>query len=316
MPESTMSLFTEAVVLPDVDVTFGTCQTGCASANNHMKRSWIMVVDSLQRVTVDGAEMALWDIGAGDPVLLLHGGSGDECLAVIQEPALTDNFRVIHFQRAGYAISRGDPGPSTIQEMAAQVRAIMQQLGIERAHIEGLSLGGTIALQYAHDYPETVQSLALLEPGIPGVLGKYPDLLAVMGNVGQLYEVGDREGAMHGFLAELAGSNYDEELSRYLPEGWRERVNYELDVLMQNDSPASNQWEFTRDDAARITCPVLNVTGERSRPYFTETHELMKEWFPQAENVVIPDTGHFMLETNPARCAEELARFFSKYPIT
>jgi pimeloyl-ACP methyl ester carboxylesterase len=79
-----------------------------------------MVVDSMQRVTVDGAELALWDIGSGDPVLFIHGGSGDECLAVIQEPVLTENFRVIHFQRPGYAISGGDSGLSTVSAMAAQ----------------------------------------------------------------------------------------------------------------------------------------------------------------------------------------------------
>jgi pimeloyl-ACP methyl ester carboxylesterase len=274
-----------------------------------------VVTEAMQRVTVDGIELALWDIGSGDPVLFIHGGTGDECLAAIQEPALTKSFRVIHFQRAGYALSRGKPGPATIQEMAAQARSVVDHLGIQKMHVEGLSLGATIALQYAHDHPETVQSLAILDPGLPQVMGKYPDLLAVMGNLGERYASSDREAVMHGFLAEFGGPNYDEELSRHLPEGWRERLNFELDVLMQNDAPASNHWEFTSDNARRITCPVLNVTGERSRPYFHEIHELLKEWFPQAESVVLPDSSHFMLEMNPKGSAEVMADFFRKHPI-
>ncbi|TVR76878.1 MAG: alpha/beta hydrolase [Sphaerobacteraceae bacterium] len=274
-----------------------------------------MVVDSMQRVIVDGAQLALWDIGAGDPILFLHGGSGDECLAVIQEPALTENFRLIHFQRAGYAISGGKPGPSTIDGIAAQAKKVVDQLGIERMHVEGLSLGGAIALQYAHDYPERVQSLALLEPGIPHILGKYPDVVDALGVVEARYQENDRAGAVDAFLMELAGPNYKAELSAHLPPGWRERLMEELDVVFQNDSPAMNSWEFTVEHAARITCPVLNVTGERSRPYFHEIHELMKEWFPQAENVVLPDSTHFMLEMNPTGSARVLGEFFSKNPI-
>jgi pimeloyl-ACP methyl ester carboxylesterase len=274
-----------------------------------------MVLDSMQRVTVDGAELALWDTGSGDPVLFLHGGSGDECLAVIQEPALTENFRLVHFQRTGYAISGGDPGPSTIEGIAAQAKRVVDHLGIESMHVEGLSLGGTIALQYAHDYPESVQSLALLEPGLPEIFGQYPELVDVVGNVGALYQENDRAGALHVFLAEFAGPNYDAELSACLPPGWRERLMDELDVIFQNDSPAMNSWEFTKVHAARITCPVLNVTGERSRPYFREIHELMKEWFPQAESVVLPDSTHFMLDMNPKGSAEVLAEFFGKHPI-
>ena len=275
-----------------------------------------MVVDSMQRVTIDGAQLALWDVGAGDPILFLHGGSGDECLAVIQEPALTENFRLIHFQRAGYAISGGNPGPSTIEGIAAQAKKVVDQLGIERMHVGGLSLGGAIALQYAHDYPESVQSLALLEPGIPHILGKYPDVVDALGVVETRYQENDRAGAVHAFLAELAGPNYAAELSPSLPPGWRERLMDELDVILENDSPAMNSWEFTAEHAARIACPVLNVTGERSRPYFHETHELMKDWFPQAENVVLPDSTHFMLEMNPTGSARVLGEFFSKNPIT
>jgi pimeloyl-ACP methyl ester carboxylesterase len=192
---------------------------------------------------------------------------------------------------------------------------VMRHLGIDRAHFQGLSLGGSIALQYAHDYPDTVQSLAVMEPGILEVFGTYPDVMKIMGNVGELYMSGDRDGALKAFLEELIGPDFDEELSRHLPEGWYARTRSELDVLFQHENPMLENWEFNEEHAKQITCPVLNVTGELSRPYFKDVHELMKEWFPQAENAVVPDTGHFMLETNPRACADILSTFFRKYPL-
>lgn len=274
-----------------------------------------MVVSSIQRVTVDGAEMALWDIGSGDPVVFIHGGSGDECLAVIQEPVLIEHFRVIHFQRPGYALSGPATGEVTIKDLAAQVRKVMDHLGIDRANVEGLSLGGAIALQYAHDYPETVNALALIEPGIPSVFGKYSSITDALGTVGERYQAGDRDGAAKAFLDELAGPDFETRISPSVPEGWRERFKSELDVVLQYEAPAMNQWSFDQAAAERITCPVLNVTGSRSQPYFREIHELLNEWFPHAENVVIPEVNHYMLDTNPRECAAVLAQFFSKYPI-
>jgi pimeloyl-ACP methyl ester carboxylesterase len=274
-----------------------------------------MVVGSMQRITVDGAELAFWDIGAGDPVLFIHGGSGDECLAIIQQPELTQKFRIIHFQRPGYALSEGNPGQVTVESMVSQYKKVLDHLGIERVNVEGLSLGGSLALQFAMDYPGSVNALALLEPAIPSVFGKYPDFEKVMGEVGEHYGSGDREAAIHVMAAELAGPEYQDDLSRHLPAGWQERWKDELDVLMTQEIVAMNQWSFGPEDAARITCPVLNLTGERTRPYFKEIHETIKQWMPHAENVVLPDTTHFMLEMNPKGCAEALCSFFAQHPI-
>ena len=77
--------------------------------------------------------------------------------------------------------------------------------------------------------------------------------------------------------------------------------------------PALQAWNFTREDAARITQPVLNLTGANTTAYFREAHETVRTWLPHAESHELPDATHAMLQTNPEGAATRLASFFSSH---
>lgn len=55
------------------------------------------------------------------------------------------------------------------------------------------------------------------------------------------------------------------------------------------------------------------MKGANSKPYFTEIYKTVGEWFPQAENYVLPNASHVMLQMNPKAAAERLVQFFAKY---
>ncbi len=266
----------------------------------------------MELTAVDGVELDLYDRGSGEPVVFVHGGSTDECAAVIQEPALAERFRVIHYQRRGWGRSSHDGLPLSIDEQAADCRAVMRHLGIDRAHLAGLSYGATILLQFAVDHPDAVHTLALAEPGLP-VEPEDPRVGTAVEEAGQLYAAGDKAGAIRTAFMAICGPSFDATFDRILPAGWLERWVAAADTLFQHDVPALGSWGFTPDDAATIDAPVLNLAGADSA--FKDVHPILQSWIPHAEPVVMPDTEHCIFEVEPRAAAEHLASFFSRHPL-
>ena len=261
---------------------------------------------------VDGIELDIHDRGSGEPVVFVHGGSTDECYAVIQEPALAERFRVIHYQRRGWGRSSHDGLPLSIQQQSADCRAVMLHSGIDRAHLVGLSYGGAILLQFALDYPDAVHSLALVEPGLPGEL-EDPELGTAFEEAIALYAAGDKEGTVRTAFGAICGESFEATFDQTLPAGWFERWVADVDTLFLHDLPALESWEFTADDAARIDAPVLNMTGSDSK--FQGAYETIQSWIPHAEPVMVGGATHCIFEMAPQGAAERLAKFFSHHPF-
>jgi len=274
-----------------------------------------MTMQTMQRSEINGVELDIRDRGEGEPVLFIHGAMGDECAAIVAEPILVNAYRVIDYHRRGWGDSQAPESPVSIEQQAADCRAIMQHLGIDRAHIVGQSYGGTILLQMALDFPDAVHSLALLEPALPSVLNNSPEFGAVATKAASQYEAGDTAAAMTTFGQEVAGADYRTVFDQALPPGYFERWMADADTLFPYDMAALQPWTFTQKEAARITQPVLNATGANTRPYFREIHETVQAWLPHAESFVAPNATHAMLQTNPSVMAERLARFFSDHPL-
>lgn len=99
--------------------------------------------------------------GAGPPLVLVGGLGLDlsECGQLID--MLATHYRVLAFDNRGAGRTDKPDQPYTVTQMAADTAGLMQALGIERAHIVGMSLGGRIALDLALEHPERVRSLIL-----------------------------------------------------------------------------------------------------------------------------------------------------------
>ncbi len=103
--------------------------------------------------------------GDGEAMLLIHGAHiADAFLPMAQESVLVDRHRLIRYHRRGIANSQRAPAGFSIEDQARDALSILDQLGVERAHVVGHSYGGVIAMQLALDAADRVRSLALLEP--------------------------------------------------------------------------------------------------------------------------------------------------------
>ena len=99
--------------------------------------------------------------GAGTPLILLHGNGEDGSYFVHQMDYFSERYRVIALDTRGHGKSpRGDK-PFTIRQFAEDLRAFLDEQGIERADLLGFSDGGNIALIFAMRYPQRVGRLVL-----------------------------------------------------------------------------------------------------------------------------------------------------------
>jgi len=263
---------------------------------------------------VNGAELKVSVQGAGLPVLLVHGGIlADGLAGLLQEPALASRYRLIHFHRRGYGGSARAIPPFTLADQAQDCLAILEHTGAESAHVVGHSFGGLIALQLAIDAPERVRSLTLIEPSLLGFIPSAPQIFEVFAALGQMYQAGDKQGAVHHWMLPISGPNYRETLDRVLPNGWFQQAVTDIDTAFQVDVAALQGWRFGPEEAQRIQAPVLSVVGtDHTLTFAQEIDALLHVWFPQVETLVVPQSMHWPQLTNPSALAAGLVQFFAR----
>lgn len=99
--------------------------------------------------------------GAGDALILLHGNGESLDYFSGQIDFFAKSYRVIALDTRGHGASPRGSAPFTIRQFAEDLRAFMDERGIDSAHILGFSDGGNIALTFALHYPERVDRLIL-----------------------------------------------------------------------------------------------------------------------------------------------------------
>jgi pimeloyl-ACP methyl ester carboxylesterase len=130
-----------------------------------------------------------------------------------------------------------------------------------------------------------------------------------------LYRAGDRAAALDRFATGVFGPDYRAPLDHGLPGGF-EQALADADTFFGQELPAVQQWELTRDDAARVTQPVLAVLGEHTAPTFPERLELLSSWLPRVESFELPNATHLLHVQNPRGLAEALADFFVRHSVS
>jgi pimeloyl-ACP methyl ester carboxylesterase len=251
------------------------------------------------------------DAGAGEPVLLVQTALlAEEFRPLCDEPALAGH-RLVRMHRRGYAGSSPAAGPRGIADDAADCLALLDALGLDRAHVVGLSFSSVVALQLAADAPHRVRSLSLVEAppvGVPSD-GEFraanAELLAERAAHGPA-------AALDRFQARLLGPDWRAVVERLVP-GAVAQMTRDAATFFDSDVPALLSWRFGRDDARRVACPVLYVGGGDSGRWFDEVRELVVAWFPHTEVATVAGAGHDLALTHPAEVAAALAGFVARH---
>jgi pimeloyl-ACP methyl ester carboxylesterase len=266
-------------------------------------------------VTKGDVALAYEDAGVGEPVLFVHGAFvADAFRPLCSEPALAE-YRLIAYHRRGYGASEPAPESMTLEEHAADCRAVLSHAEVPRAHVVGHSFGALVALQLALDAPELVGTLSLLEAGL--LVGDSADLYrrGLEESVARYRDVGGPV-AVDEFLR-LRWPAYRERLDRVVP-GALEQAVADAATCFDVDLPSGLAAKFGETQVRRVAQPTLVVLGEESvalHPRFGETYHLLLEWLPDAEGFVLPGASHFLQLEQPRAAAEALAAFFGRHPL-
>src|SRR5262249_45246204 len=116
---------------------------------------------AMPRIEADGLTINYDVQGGGEPLLLIPYTSADHACYAFQLPAYTEHFSCIAVDLPGTGESDKPPGPYSTHGYADQLAGFLGAIGIEQAHVAGMSLGAAVGIHLAARHPERVRSLSL-----------------------------------------------------------------------------------------------------------------------------------------------------------
>jgi pimeloyl-ACP methyl ester carboxylesterase len=267
----------------------------------------------MDHATVNGVELEYEVRGAGEPVLLIDMLIADCFVPLLPEPALASH-QLIRYHKRGWVGSTHTPPPVSIADHAADAAALLEHLGVRRAHIVGHSTGASIGAQLALDHPEKVHTLALLEPTLVSLpLGG--DFLQAAAPVFEAYASGDHSGAFGMFVSAASGLDRDAcraLLEERIPGAVAQSIE-DADTFFGVELPAVAEWTFGPEQAAAIRTPVLSVIGADTQPLWVEIAEFLRSSLPHVEECTIDRAGHLLQIQRPEPVARAMAGFLQRH---
>jgi pimeloyl-ACP methyl ester carboxylesterase len=264
----------------------------------------------MRRANVNGIELEYHQQGRGDRVLLIHGAFIPDAMRPLGGQDALESFELICYHRRGFAGSSPPFGPTTMTEHAADGIGLLDQLGIDRAHVVGHSSGAAIALEMAAIKPARVSSLALLEPPCPrGAAGDA--FMEVMSPIFERFHAGDTAGAVADFYGLVGDPHWHDTIERTIPGGVAQ-AEKNAATSFEIEGPAVAGWSFGPEQAGAVTCPVLSVLGTATAPLFVESRHLLHEWIAHCVDADIPGATHLLQMEAPAAVAAAVAQFLGQ----
>ncbi len=253
-----------------------------------------------------GFKLHFEEHGAGPPVVLLHGLSGNLDLWAPQVPALAERYRVIAVDIRGHGRSDKPPGPYSVDQFAEDVRGLLDHLGIERAVVGGLSMGGGTAQTLALRHPERVQALMLLSTSstfTPFVRERFL----------RRAEIAEREGMAPLVDGMMAIWFTPEHLREPSPEIERIRA-----MTLANDPAAfaaasrANAARDWTDRLPEIHCPTLFVGGLEDPANAAANAAVYRERLADVEIHLLPGVSHLLNVETPETLNALLLAFLDR----
>jgi pimeloyl-ACP methyl ester carboxylesterase len=264
--------------------------------------------------TDDGVRLYYEETGSGTPVVLVHEFADDVRGYEPQVRYFARRYRCIAFNARGYPPSDVPEDPARYSQERARddIRAVLDGLGIAKAHVVGISMGGFAVLHFGIAYPDRALSLVVAGCGYGAEPGKRQ----------QFHDETAKTAAL------IAGSGMAEASKTYGigptrvqfqnkdPRGWAEfaaRLAEHSTLGSANtmrgvQARRPSLYDMT-DGMRGLEVPTLVMTGDADEPCL-EPGLLMKRTIPSAALIVFPNTGHGLNLEEPDLFNRTLDEFF------
>ncbi|MDO5142942.1 MAG: alpha/beta hydrolase [Eubacteriales bacterium] len=223
------------------------------------------------------AQIACYDVGQGQPLVLLHGNGESSAYWKAQIPEFTRFYRVLAVDSRGHGASERGAVELTFAQMAEDLKTVLDACGVRKAHILGFSDGGDLAIKFALTYPNYVDKLILNGANVEMFAGIKP----------------------HVQLPVYVGYALLHGLGRISRRAARKR-----DVLGLMVHP----YGVRMDDLSQLTMPTLILVGEHDMVRDSQTRE-MAAHIPHCRVEVFRDGDHFIAAKQPSRFNRTVIEF-------
>lgn len=247
-------------------------------------------------LTEDGIKLYYEESGTGSPVIFVHEFAGDYRSWEPQVRYFSRRYRCITYNARGYPLSDVPDELSYYSQDSAtdDIAAVLRHLGVEQAHVVGLSMGAFATLHLGLRYPEKARSLVVAGCGY----GADPERRTQFRNEAEASaQMFEQEGSER-TAATLAEGPTRVQFQRKDPRGWAEFAAMLAEHSargaaltlrgVQKERPLL--WDLV-EDMKKLTLPTLIVAGDEDEPCL-EASLLMKRTIPTAGLVMLPKSGH------------------------
>jgi pimeloyl-ACP methyl ester carboxylesterase len=258
-----------------------------------------------------------WDLGAGPPVLLLHGlGASAESWEPVAGP-LSRHFRVLIPDLIGFGFTDKPDIDYTLEAFVGFVGAFMQSLDIARASLIGHSLGGAIALRIAIEHPEWVDRLAVADTaGLAETPGTLIKLLRTP-LIGEVLLTPSRSKTRQALKLyfhdqslvtdDLVEFNY-----RLISQPGAKRAYLStIRNAVSTSDPDLDLKTLVADQLDQIEAPTLVLWGQEDQLAPMDSGEVAANVIPHAELHIIPDAGHNPMVEQPDHFTQAVLDFLA-----
>jgi pimeloyl-ACP methyl ester carboxylesterase len=264
--------------------------------------------------TDDGVKLYYEETGNGIPIVFVHEFAGDYRAWEPQVRHFAKYYRCITYNARGYPPSDVPAGDDDYSQDRARddIRAVLDALRIDKAHVVGLSMGGFATLHFGFTYPQRARSLVIAGCGY----GAAPDKRAQFAEEAEASARRFEELTMAKAAEAYALGPTRVQYQNKDPRGWREFLAQLAEHSTAGAARSMRGVQKRRpslfdlvDRMKTINVPTLIMTGDEDWPCL-EPGILMKTHIPTAGLVVMANAGHTINLEDPAAFNTHLAELF------
>jgi 3-oxoadipate enol-lactonase len=244
--------------------------------------------------------------GEGQSLVFVHGLGSSTQDWEFQVPGFSKTYQVITFDLRGHGQSDKPEGPYSVKMFAADLSDLLLKVGVEAAHIVGISLGGAVAFQFAIDYPAKTKTLTIVNSA------------PTLGDPDQAKQEVERRVSI---VQQMGMHAMGESLSTALFPGPEHAALRETFVERWAENDPGAYIEATRSmlgwnviaQLGSIHCPTLVIASDQDYTPVA-VKEAYVQLLPDAHLAVISDSHHATPVERPAEFNAVLAKFLADHP--
>ena len=268
----------------------------------------------MPKASVNGINISYGITGHGEPLVLIMGFAGPKLGWIFQNCFFRKHYQVITFDNRGVWRTDKPDGPYSIEMMVDDTVGLMDHLGITKAHIVGVSMGGMIAQELAINYPERVQKLVLgcTYASKDETGGLTPEYYKGIG-----FDKGSsndelKKVAMGRLLTAVFSLSFSNRLYRALIT-----ILAKLYPLLLSTKGVRAQYEATLEHNALdrlhdIKAQTLVIAGTQDRLIRPGSSETIAERIPNAKLIKVKDGSHSFFIEKKGRFNREVLAFLKE----